>query len=260
MTTLPDASFLFRLADAAAKETLPRFRTALSVDSKPKEGFTFDPVTEADREAEKAIRAIIEAEYPAHAILGEEFGLSGSGDHLWVIDPVDGTRPFICGVPVWGTLIGLQVRERAEIGIMSQPYTRERFWATPDGAFGDGPQGEKRLRVRDIGGLGNATLFSSAPELFKGGLKDRFQSLVDQVRLTRFGADCYAFAMLAAGHVDICVEPGLQPYDIVALTPLVERAGGVITTFSGDRPEEGGDVIAAATPRLHEAALRHLNG
>ncbi|WP_210270262.1 histidinol-phosphatase [Aureimonas sp. ME7] len=257
---LPDAAFLFRLAEAAARETLPRFRTALQVDSKPKEGVSFDPVTEADREAERAIRALIEAEYPTHAILGEEFGRSGSGDHLWVIDPVDGTRPFICGLPVWGTLIGLTVRGRAEIGIMSQPYTRERFWATGEGAFADGPMGETRLRVRDVGALAQATVFSSAPELFRGSLKERFQALSDQTRLTRFGADCYAFAMLAAGHVDLCVEPGLQPYDIVALTPIVERAGGIVTTFSGDRPENGGDIVAAATPALHEAALRILNG
>ncbi|WP_062111798.1 histidinol-phosphatase [Aureimonas sp. AU40] len=257
---LPDADFLFRLADVAAKETLPRFRQPLLVHNKPREGYTFDPVTEADREAEKAIRRVIEESFPAHAILGEEFGRTGEGDLLWVIDPVDGTRPFICGVPVWGTLIGLTVRGVAQFGIMSQPYTGERFWATPEGAWSDGPLGQRTLQVRDVGGLESATLFSSAPELFKDPLKARFQSLVDQVQLTRFGADCYAFAMLASGHVDICVEPGLQPYDIVALTPLVEKAGGVITTFSGDRPEEGGDVIAAATPKLHEAALRILNG
>lgn len=259
--TLPDAEFLFRLADAAAAETLPRFRSKLLVDNKPKEGFTFDPVTEADREAEKAIRRVIGEHYPDHAILGEEFGRSGEGDLLWVIDPVDGTRPFICGIPVWGTLVGLTVKGRAEIGIMSQPFTGERFYATPEGAFGEGPHtGRYPLKVRDIGDLVDATLFSSAPELFRGGLEDRFRTLVDAVRLTRFGCDCYAFSMLAAGHVDLCVEPGLQPYDIVALTPIVERAGGIITTFSGDRPEEGGDVIAAATPRLHEAALRILNG
>ncbi|MBB3952182.1 histidinol-phosphatase [Aureimonas jatrophae] len=259
--SLPDAAFLFELADAAARETLPRFRQPLVIDNKPKEGFRFDPVTEADREAERAIRRLIEARYPEHAILGEEFGRSGEGDHLWVIDPVDGTRPFICGVPVWGTLIGLTVRGRAEIGIMSQPYTGERFYATAEGAFGEGPHtGRTPLKVRDVGDLSGATLFSSAPELFRGAMQERFASLVDAVRLTRFGADCYAFAMLASGHVDLCVEPGLQPYDIVALTPLVERAGGVITTFSGDRPEDGGDVIAAATPRLHEEALRLLNG
>lgn len=257
---LPDADFLFQLADVAAKETLPRFRQPLKVHNKPREGYTFDPVTEADREAEKAIRRVIETQFPDHAILGEEFGRSGEGDLLWVIDPVDGTRPFICGVPVWGTLIGLTVKGIAQFGIMSQPYTGERFWATPEGAWSDGPLGQRSLQVRDVGGLESATLFSSAPELFHSPLKERFQTLVDSVRLTRFGADCYAFAMLASGHVDICVEPGLQPYDIVALTPLVEKAGGVITTFDGGRPEDGGDVIAAATPKLHEAALRLLNG
>ena len=260
MAVLPDTDFLFRLADAAAGETLPRFRTRLTIDNKPKPGFTFDPVTEADREAEKAIRAIITAEYPDHAVLGEEFGLSGEGPLRWVIDPVDGTRPFICGVPVWGTLIGLTLEGRAVMGIMSQPYIGERFWADRSGAWGQGPGGSFTLAVRDVGALANATLFSSAPELFRGGLKDRFAALSDQVRLTRFGADCYAFAMLAAGHVDLCVEAGLQPYDIVALIPLIERAGGIVTTFDGGRPEDGGDVLASATSRLHDEALRILNG
>ncbi len=116
-------------------------------------------MTEADREAEKAIRRVIEAQFPDHAILGEEFGRSGEGDLLWVIDPVDGTRPFICGVPVWGTLIGLTVKGIAQFGIMSQPYTGERFWATPEGAWSDGPLGQRSLQVRDVGGLESATLF-----------------------------------------------------------------------------------------------------
>lgn len=255
---LPDLAFLFELADAAAKETLPRFRTPLTIDTKFKEGFDFDPVTEADREAERAIRALIEARFPEHAILGEEFGASGEGLVKWVIDPVDGTRPFICGIPVWGTLIGVTVEGRARMGIMSQPYTGERFYS--DGVEGhlEGPGGKRRLQVRDAGSLAHATLFSSAPELLHGTVGEGFDRLRRSVRLTRFGADCYAFAMLAAGCVDLCFEPGLQPYDIVALIPLVEAAGGVVTTLDGGRAEEGGDVLASATPALHEAALELL--
>ena len=126
MITMPDADFLFRIADAAAGQTLPRFRQKLAVDNKVPGAF--DPVTEADRQAERAITALIAAEFPDHAILGEEFGRQGDGDALWVIDPIDGTRPFISGVPVWGTLVGLTVGGKARAGIMSQPYIGERFW------------------------------------------------------------------------------------------------------------------------------------
>lgn len=258
MIRLPDRDFLFRLADAAAAETLPRFRQGVVVDTKFKAGVSFDPVTEADREAERAIRAIIGAEYPEHAILGEEFGESGEGPVRWVIDPVDGTRPFIAGIPVWGTLIGLEVEGRASIGIMSQPYTGERFYADGSGAFFSSPHGSGRLKVRDVGTLDQATLFSSSPDLLRGRLQSRFAALEEAVRLTRFGADCYAFAMLAAGCVDLCFEPGLQPYDIVALIPLIEAAGGMVTTLDGGRAEAGGDVLAAATPALHAAALAIL--
>ncbi|SHJ54207.1 histidinol-phosphatase, inositol monophosphatase family [Aureimonas altamirensis DSM 21988] len=258
MMTMPDADFLFRIADAAAGQTLPRFRQKLAVDNKVPGAF--DPVTEADRQAERAITALIEAEFPDHAILGEEFGRQGDGDALWVIDPIDGTRPFISGVPVWGTLVGLTVGGKARAGIMSQPYIGERFWTVGDGAYMDGPAGQATLHVRDVGALENATLTTTNPRMFDSRMKERFGALEDKVRLSRYGLDCYAFAMLAAGHIDLCVETGLQPYDIVALIPIIEQAGGIVTTFDGGRAENGGDVIAAATPQLHSAALAVLNG
>jgi len=243
-----------RLADAADAETLPRFRAGGGIHNKI-EGEGFDPVTEADRAAERAIVSAIGARFPDHAILGEEFGSTGGGDREWIIDPIDGTRAFITGIPVWGTLIGYYVAGRARLGIMSQPFTSERFYADGTATFASrAGQAPQPLQVRKTTELGDAVLFSTSPRLFEGSMLDRFEALEDAARLTRFGTDCYAFAMLASGHVDLVVESGLKPYDIAALIPLVEQAGGVVATFSGDRPERGGDVIAAATPELLEAA------
>lgn len=251
---------LFRhIAAAAAAETLPRFRNLDGVVNKLSSGF--DPVTEADREAENAIRALITKHFPDHGILGEEHGtFNGSSSHIWVIDPIDGTRAFISGLPVWGTLVGLTVDKRAVAGMMSQPFTGELFYADETGAFYEGPGGARNLQVRKTTALSAATLFTTTPVMFKDESRTRFDALEAQVRLSRYGVDCYAFAMLAAGQVDIVVESGLQPYDIVALIPIIEKAGGVITNFDGERAEAGGAVIAAATPELHEAARHILAG
>ncbi|MBB3952897.1 histidinol phosphatase-like enzyme (inositol monophosphatase family) [Aureimonas jatrophae] len=246
------------MADIADAETLPRYRTDLIVDTKPKEGYTFDPVTEADREAEIAIRAAIGDRFPDHAILGEEMGLTGSGRYRWVLDPVDGTRPFICGLPVWGTLIGLTIDGRAELGMMSQPFTRERFWADHDGAWTQRDGVRQRLATRDVGSLDRAILHTTSPDHFGDELATGFKRLSAAVRMTRYGGECYAMAMIAAGRIDLAFEPSLQPYDIVALIPIIERAGGVVTRLDGARAEEGGPVLVAATPALHSAALREL--
>lgn len=253
---LPGREFLFRLADAADAQTMPRFRRRGIVDNKL-DG-AFDPVTEADREAEKAIRAAIAAEYPGHAILGEEGGSSGEGPMQWVIDPIDGTRSFISGIPLWGTLVGFLVEGRARLGLMSQPFTGERFWADGTASFRADRSGRESNRTRRTLRIEAATLFTTSPRLFEGGLRERFEALEARARLTRFGADCYAFAMLACGQADLVVEAGLKPYDIAALIPIVEQAGGVVTTLAGGRAEGGGDILASATPELHERALAVL--
>ena len=258
MSQLPSGDFLHHLADVADRETLPRFRTELAIDTKFKEGYTFDPVTAADRQTEIAVRAAIGAEYPDHAILGEETGLTGEGPLRWVLDPVDGTRPFICGLPVWGTLIGLTVNGRAELGLMSQPFTGERFWADTDGAWYERHGKRQRLSTRDVGTLANAILHTTSPEHYHGDLKSGFDRLAASVRMTRYGGECYAMVMLAAGRIDLAIEPSLQPYDIVALIPIIEKAGGVVMRIDGGRAEEGGPVIASATPELHAAALHLL--
>ncbi len=248
-----------RLAQVAAAETLPRFRSEGTVSNKLSGGF--DPVTEADREAESAIRALIGAEFPDHGILGEEHGNHNlSSHHVWVIDPIDGTRAFISGIPVWGTLVGLTEDGDAVAGLMSQPFIGELFYANGSGSHYEGPRGSRKLATRKTTRLEDATLFTTTPALFRGEMRGRYDRFESQVQLARYGTDCYAFAMLAAGHVDIVAEPGLKPYDIVALIPIIEQAGGVVTTFEGGPAEAGGDVVAAATPELHQAAMAALRG
>lgn len=259
---LIDRTFFAELAAVAAAETLPRFRQFNAVDNKYSSGF--DPVTEADRAAERAIRAVIERNFPDHGILGEEYGPQNvDRSHVWVIDPVDGTRAFISGLPVWGTLVGLTIDGDAHAGMMSQPFTGELFYSDGEGSYlvRQGENAEpRRLSVRSDVKLDEATLFTTTPGHFKGELGKGFDRLKNAVRLTRYGVDCYAFAMLAGGFVDIVVEAGLQPYDIVALIPIIEQAGGIITRRDGGPAEQGGDVVAAATPALHAAALELLNG
>jgi len=251
--------FMRRIAAAAAAETLPRFRAQGAVTNKLSGGF--DPVTEADRGSERAIRALISAEFPEHGILGEEYGGENiSSRHVWVIDPVDGTRAFISGLPTWGTLVGLTVDGEAVAGMMSQPFTGELFYANASGAHYEGPGGPRRLQTRGTTRLDEATLFTTTPALYKGEARDRYDLFEREVRLARYGTDCYAFAMLAAGSVDIVADPGLKPYDIVALIPIIEKAGGIITTFEGGPAENGGDIVAAATPELHAAAMAALRG
>ncbi len=258
MSDLPDRAFLASLARAAAAETLPRFRTGGDVVNKLAQGF--DPVTEADRAAERAIRRLIGETYADDGIIGEEFGAEGADRRRqWVIDPIDGTRAFISGLPVWGTLVGLTVDGIARCGLMHQPFTDELYLADGTGAaLLHGDRAPRALSTRATTDPADATLFTTTPELYRDARLAAFERLKAKVRLTRYGCDCYAFAMVAAGHADIAIEPGLAPYDIVALIPIIEQAGGVITTWDGGRAEGGGDVIAAATPQLHEKTLEIL--
>jgi histidinol phosphatase-like enzyme (inositol monophosphatase family) len=256
---MPMAEFMRRIATAAAAETLPRFRAAGAVANKHAAGF--DPVTEADREAERVIRELILETFPGDGILGEEHGSTNAGSQrVWVIDPIDGTRAFISGVPVWGTLVGLTIGGDAVAGLMSQPFTGELYFATEDGAFYEGPGGPRRLVARRTERLADATLFTTTPALFSGPLRASYDRLEKGVRLARYGTDCYGFAMVAAGHADLAVDAGLQSYDIVALIPIIERAGGVVTTWDGGPAENGGDILACASPEIHAQALAAIRG
>lgn len=252
-------SFFDRLADAAAEVIMPRFRAGIAVDNKKAGGF--DPVTAADREAELAMRRLIAAEHPDHGIYGEEYGTLGlDREHVWVLDPIDGTRSFIAGVPLWGTLIGLRRDGRPAVGMMNQPFIGERFFG--DGASADyvGPDGKRALRTRACADLAEATLFTTTPALFTAEERPRFDAVERAARLSRYGTDCYAYCMIAAGSVDLVIESGLEAYDITALVPIIEGAGGIITDWSGAPVTDGGEVVAAGDPRVHEAALRLLGG
>jgi myo-inositol-1(or 4)-monophosphatase len=249
------------LADASGKAILKHFRTPLTVDNKAAGG-GFDPVTEADRGAEQAIRKRLSALHPDHGILGEEMGATASdSSYTWVIDPVDGTRAFVMGLPLWGTLIGVTYDGRAEIGLMDQPYTRERVWSSATATHWRSTDGSThQVRTAPCAKLGDARLTATGPDLFADGYESTaFARLQAEARLTRFGGDCYAYCLLAAGHIDVVIEAGLKPYDIVALVPIIERAGGGVTTWDGGRPEGGGRILACGDPKLHDNLLKRLS-
>ncbi|MDF1778253.1 MAG: histidinol-phosphatase [Rhizobiaceae bacterium] len=255
----PDLEFLHLLADAAAKETLPRFRTGAAISNKLHSGF--DPVTEADRSAETAIRALIHAHFEDHGIMGEEHGNVGlDRDYVWVIDPIDGTRAFISGLPVWGTLIGLYHKGRAVLGLMDQPFTGERYVADRSGTYYRGPEGKLQVKSRPCTSLAQATLLTTSPHLFTGDQAAPYGAVEQKVNLFRYGCDCYAYSLIAAGHIDLVIENDLQPYDIGGLIMVLESAGAIVTTWDGGRPEKGGNIIAAGSKAVHQEAMALLNG
>ncbi len=252
------SAFIERLAHYSGEAILPFFRTHLSILDKG--NGKFDPVTEADRAAETVIRHHIREAFPTHGVLGEEFeATQPDAEYLWVIDPIDGTRAFICGLPTWGTLIGLMRGGDPMMGVMNQPYTGELFFGDCGKALVKGPRGQRELHASQCTSLAEAHLMTTDPRLFKGDEVASYGRIEESVKLARYGADCYAYAMLASGQVDLVVESGLQPYDIVALIPIIEGAGGVITTWDGKSARDGGRIVAAATETLHHAALQKLN-
>ena len=263
MTAVDFAAFVDKLGDAASETILPFFRTALGTEDKNSGGL-FDPVTEADRAAEVAMRRMIEATFPAHGIVGEEFGtVRADAEYVWVLDPIDGTKAFIAGLPTWGVLIGLMHKGRPTYGMMVQPFTGERFVGDCDTTFWHGTglgkaRERRRLAARRCDSFATATVMTTSPLLYKDEKLAALRRIESGARLVRYGCDCYAFAMLAAGHVDCVLESGMQPYDVVALVPIVEGAGGIITAWDGGSPAAGGDVIACGDARLHALALERI--
>lgn len=248
-----------RLADLSGVAILKHFREVIRVDNKPGKG-VFDPVTLADREAETVIREALTVAWPDHGIIGEEFGTTNEGaDYCWVIDPIDGTRAFIMGYPDWGTLIGLMHKGEPVLGVMNQPFTSERFWSQAGVSSYLGQDGIQVLKTRDCTLLENALLSTTSPDFFEPGFElDSFMALKGQVQMCRYGGDCYAYSMLAAGHIDLVVEAGLNIYDIMPLIPIIEGAGGVVTDWTGGSATQGGRVLAAGTEALHAQALKVL--
>lgn len=249
-------TFFEELAEAAARETLPRFRSALIVENKA-QATGFDPVTEADRAAERVIRALIEKRFPDHGIQGEEADdKPGNSRYAWIIDPIDGTRSFMSGMPTWGTLIGLLDDDVPRFGMMSQPYVGERFIGGDGTAELVTADGTSHISCRPAPGVNDATLFATSPDMFSAGPeREAFDRLAARTRLARFGADCYGYCLLAAGHVDLVVEASLAYHDIAPLIPIVEAAGGVVSDWSGAPVRSGGQVVAAASDELLTAAL-----
>ncbi|TVQ54118.1 MAG: histidinol-phosphatase [Rhodobacteraceae bacterium] len=252
-------------ADAARAPCLERFRqSTLAADDKAEASGRFDPVTAADRAAEIAMRAVLARLRPGDAVMGEEHAPTpGDTGFTWVLDPIDGTRSYMSGAPTWGVLVALNDGVRPVIGLIDQPFTGERFEGLVRGgrATASWTRGaEKRaLRTRPCAALSDATLFTTYPEVGTAAEQAGFNAVRDHVRLTRYGLDCYAYALLAMGCVDLVIEAGLQPYDVQALIPVIEGAGGVITGWRGEDCQQGGRVVAAGDAALHAAALEILS-
>ena len=265
MTAVDFAQFVDELATLSGEAILPFFRTSMTPADKSRGG-VFDPVTEADRAAEVAMRRMIEATFPSHGIIGEEFGATrADAEYVWVLDPIDGTKSFISGLPMWGTLIGLNQRGRPCYGMMHQPFTRERFFSDGAVASWRGPSHrpgedieERKLKTRACATLAQATLMTTSPRLVPEPLRAAYFQVEEKVRLVRYGGDCYGYCALAAGHVDLVIEANLKPHDVVALIPIIEGAGGIVTTWDGGDAAQGGAIIAAGDKRAHAAAMEIL--
>ncbi|WP_292292444.1 histidinol-phosphatase [Marivita sp.] len=262
--TSADASDLWsvaeQMADAARAAILPHFRSiGLATDNKLAGGF--DPVTIADRAAETAMRDVLARLRPDDGILGEEHGsVAGTSGLTWVLDPIDGTRSFISGTPTWGVLIALSDKTGPLMGMIDQPYVGERFMGGLGRCDWTGPGRRDLLGTKPTTDLSQAILFSTFPEIGSPDQRTAFERVTPKVKLTRYGCDCYAYALLAAGQIDLVIEAGLNAYDIQAPIAVIEAAGGVVTQWDGTPAHDGGTALAAATPELHAAALALLKG
>ena len=256
----PFLAFALELAREAGDAILPHFRERIAIEDKGSAA-GYDPVTEADRAAETVIRRGVRASFPGHGIRGEEHGWErGHDPYTWVIDPIDGTRSFILGQMHWATLIALHDGERVTVGVVHQPYVAETFHATATGhATWRRGDAERVLATRRCPRLEDAALACTDPAMFRDAREqEAFRRVSARARLTRFGGDCYAYCLLAMGLIDVVIESGLQAWDVQALIPIVQRAGGTITTWMGARCEEGGAIVACGDPELHQQVLALL--
>jgi myo-inositol-1(or 4)-monophosphatase len=260
MAAVDFGAFIDELATVSGDAIRPFFRTSLGVEDKSRDG-AFDPVTAADRAAEAAMRTMIRRQFPAHGVVGEEFGVErGDAEFVWVLDPIDGTKSFISGMPAWGTLIALTRAGRPVYGMVHQPFIAERFAGDGAAASYRGPAGDRALLTRPCAALSEAVLYTTSPRLMNPQDRAIFSAVEDKVRLSRYGGDCYAYCMLAAGHVDLVIETELKPHDVAALIPIISGAGGIITTWAGNPAEHGGRIVAAGDRRVYDAALAMLKG
>jgi myo-inositol-1(or 4)-monophosphatase len=245
--------FARTLAHTSGAAILPYFRENAPIDLKAHEGW--DPVTEGDRAGERVIRDLIEKHHPTHGIIGEEFGTkTGTSGLTWILDPVDGTRAFVCGLPTWGTLIALYEDGIPRIGLMHQPFTGEIFVGNPGGAWFERHGDRSTLRVRQTVALSDALAGTTSPDLFKNSNEVPFWNLQRKTKLMRFGGDCYFFAMVAAGHMDLALDPATQIYDVAGLIPIITGAGGFVGSWTDNDPSRGGNILAASSQKLFEDA------
>jgi myo-inositol-1(or 4)-monophosphatase len=250
-------SFALELAEASAQVILPQFRKNIVIDNKLDEGW--DPVTEADRAAERIIREHIEKAFPSHGIIGEEFGTkTGSAPYSWVLDPIDGTRAFVIGMPTWATLIGLYRDGEPLLGVMNQPFVNETFFGNPEGAWNRHNGQTTAIHVRPGVSLSKASIGTTAPHFYDN--IPGFDKMRKSATALRFGGDAYFFALLAAGHLDIAMDASLQIYDIAALIPIIRGAGGVVGSWTDNDPAQGGNVLCATTPALLNEARAIMRG
>lgn len=253
-------SFAHVLADAARCETLPIFRNAAVVSNKAK-GSEYDPVTNADREAERVLRKLIQTHYPEHGILGEEFGeREGKSQWRWVLDPIDGTRAFVCGVASWATLIALECDGEPVLGLIDQPFTDERWVGVMRETRYKRSDNEGGCLTSGVTDLAKARLSTTDPRragFFNLDEERAFARVAERAQICRFSLDAYGYALLAMGELDLVIESGLQRHDYAALIPVIEGAGGVITNWRGEvaGTDTRGEILAAATSDLHREAL-----
>ncbi len=253
-----DLALAVSLAEAARPIALAHFRTDITALGKP--GLEFDPVTEADRGVEAALRAYLADARPLDGVLGEEDAPTPSrSGRTWVIDPIDGTRAFIAGLPTWCVLIALVDESGPVLSVIDQPFTGERFIGlTGEAAWLDHKGVRIHLRTRACRALRDALFSTTDPGLFSGAETSAVMSVAGASKVRRYGLDAYAYAALALGGVDIVVESGLKAWDVSALIPVVTGAGGVVTDWAGGPCHQGGQVLASATPELHAEALAFL--
>ena len=246
--------FALTLAEAAASQILPHFRQNTPVAVKEHEHW--DPVTEGDKAGERAIRYLIEKHYPTHGIIGEEYGeKKGASGLTWIVDPVDGTRAFVIGLPTWATLIALYEDGEPRIGVMAQPFVGDTFFGNPHGAWLDHRGARAAIHVSRQQELSHAMVGTTAPHLFMGPSAAAFERLTSKTQLIRFGLDAYSYSLLAAGHLDIALDAGLHVHDIAALIPIVKGAGGVMGSWTGEDVAQGGNVICASNQQLLDEAI-----
>ena len=250
--------FAIDLGREAARVSLPFFRGEYEQADKGRPG-AFDPVTQADREAEQALRTLIAARYPHHGVIGEEYGEDRpDAEHVWVLDPIDGTRAFIAGLPLWTNLIGLRIGGRPTVGIIGQPYLGEIFIGGPSGAQLLKGGGCESLKVRPCAHLTEAVIATTDPDIFTGSELGAWTQVRATARLARLGCDAYAYAMLAAGRIDLVAETSLKVWDWSALVPVIEAAGGAVTNWRGQQPDDTGQILAVGDVALQEQTLLTL--